>query len=379
MTIQIQGQERHHRARQQQAVATQLVRFVNDELLPQECQGVDGETPLLELGILDSLAMVSLLAFVHAQFGVHIPDEAVIPEHFATLTALARVITNLQAAQPVARPDDSTRSALVEAARLLEASGIARQSIALATGERMHVLRTSGSTPTWVLLPGLGNPASSWGPMLRSLAGEHAAIAIDFAGFGLSCSIQERPTYEAHLRATLALLERLAEPPYVLVGSSAGALLATAVARQHAEQVTALVLVGCGLIDDIAGWWQRLLALSAVPEHFLDATYYRPPRMTDTLRQFIVEVLSRPAYASFLEGHGALAMATAFNNLRVPTLFVAGEHDRIMPPATVRAAAAHVPGAQLVWLARCGHFPPVEQPEELLYVIRNFLGALRQS
>jgi pimeloyl-ACP methyl ester carboxylesterase len=54
--------------------------------------------------------------------------------------------------------------------------------------------------------------------------------------------------------------------------------------------------------------------------------------MTDTLRQFMAEVLSCPAYHSFLDGAGRAAMSTAFDNLHVPTLFVAGEQDRIIPP-----------------------------------------------
>ena len=35
-----------------------------------------------------------------------------------------------------------------------------------------------------------------------------------------------------------------------------------------------------------------------------------------------------------------------------------------------------VPGARIEWLARCGHFPPSEQPEELVFFIRSFLKKL---
>jgi acyl carrier protein len=169
-----------------QTIAQQLVTFVNDTLVVQDGGEIDTETPLLEMGLLDSLAMVSLLAFVHTRFGVHIPDEAVIPEHFETLSALAHVIMGLQTTTPVVPVEEQANSALLEAMRLLEASGVRRQSVALASGEAMHVLRVTGAEPTWVLLPGLGNPSSSWGALLRALADESAAIAVDFAGFGLS-------------------------------------------------------------------------------------------------------------------------------------------------------------------------------------------------
>ena len=357
-------------------IADDLVVFTNEKLLVTTVDVVDGETPLVELGILDSLAMVSMLAFVETQFGVRIPDEAVVPENFETLQTLAALIARLQAdkaAQPTTVFDNNP---LVDAIRLLEASSIQRQMVSLDSGEEMHVLRVSGQAPTWVLLPGLGNPSSSWGTMLQSIVDVQAAIAVDFAGFGLSVGQTERPTYQNHVAATTSLLEAIVEPPYVLVGSSAGAMVAAEIARQHPEWVQALVITGFGLIGDVGAWWQRLLILSQSPEAFLSAAYYRPPQLTEPLQAIIEAVLSRPAYHSFLEGEGFAAMQTAFDALTVPTLFVAGQDDAIIPEAAVVAAAERVPHSQLEWLARCGHFPPAEQPEELVYFIRNFLDTL---
>jgi len=176
----------------------------------------------------------------------------------------------------------------------------------------------------------------------------------------------------------MALLDSVGKPPYVLVGSSAGSMVATEIARQRPEWVHALVITGFGLIADVDAWWQRLQALSQSPEAFMDAAYYRPPQLTDTLQRLIDATLSSPAYQSFLEGDGFTAMATTFDDLTVPTLFVNGQSDTIIPAEAVTAAAAHVPNAQLEWLARCGHFPPVEQPEELIYTIRNFLKGIEE-
>jgi len=358
------------------ALVDELIAFVNAELAAtvEGVNLIDAETPILELGILDSLAMVSLLTFIHTRFGVHVPDEAVIPENFENLGRLASLIASRQSGQKTEPESGQTGGALQEALRILEGAGIERQWVTLATGERMHALRVAGRGPTWVLLPGLGNPSSSWGAALRSMANEQSAIAIDFAGFGLSQGLQAEPTYEDHCRAASALLEEIAAPPWVLVGSSAGAMVAAELARRKPEWAQALVITGFGLIEDVDGWRQRLVALSRSPEEFLAAAYYRPPRLTDTLRRLMEDVMTRPAYHSFLEGGGRAAMKTAFDGLSVPTLFVAGERDQIIPPTAVEAAARRVPGARLEWLARCGHFPPVEQSEELLYVIRSFLA-----
>ncbi|MEM7124735.1 MAG: alpha/beta fold hydrolase [Chloroflexota bacterium] len=355
--------------------ASQLVSFANQELPATALAEIDAETPLLEFGILDSLAMVSLLTFVETQFGVKVPDEAVVPEHFETLTAMAMLVDDLNEEKDEAH--NSTESnPMVDAVRLLEASGIERQTTAVGLGEEMHTLHVSGAQPTWVLLPGLGNPSSSWGTVLQSLMDDTEAIAVDFAGFGLSSSLKERPTHEDHLQATMSLLESLNKGPYVLVGSSAGSMIATEIARQRPDWVHALVITGFGLIQDVHGWWARLQELSKTPEEFLDAAYYRAPQLTGTLQRLIDVTLSSPAYQSFLEDDGLAAMRTTFDDLEIPTLFVNGQSDTIIPAEAVAAAAEHVPHAKLEWLARCGHFPPAEQPEELIYVIRNFLKAI---
>ena len=354
-------------------IANQLVTFTNENLFFGLDGAIDTDTPLLELGILDSLSMISLMTFIQTEFGVHVPDEAVIPQYFENLGTITALVDTLQAEKEKLPSEDKSGGALLEAVRILEGAGIERQLVTLDSGEEMHLLRVSGGAPTWVLLPGLGNPSTSWGTMLGSLKGDNEAIAVDFAGFGLSSCHKERPNYHDHIKTMIEVLEKTAKPPFVLVGSSAGAMIATEIARQHPEWVHALVITGFGLISDVDAWWERLVALSNSPEEFLGAAYYRPPTLTNTLQELIDDVLSRPAYHSFLEGGGFAAMKTTFDDLNVPTLFVAGQNDEIIPPSAVMAAARRVPGAQLKWLARCGHFPPAEQPEELLYVIRNFL------
>jgi pimeloyl-ACP methyl ester carboxylesterase len=59
--------------------------------------------------------------------------------------------------------------------------------------------------------------------------------------------------------------------------------------------------------------------------------------------------------------------------LRLPTLIVAGAVDRISPPALSREMAALIPGARLEVLAGCGHLSPIEQPEILSALLRDWL------
>ncbi len=133
MTIQTNPSQSQYEAGDVQPLLTQLIAFINHELLvEEESEIIDAETPLLEMGMLDSLAMVSLLAFVERDFGVRIPDDAVIPEHFETLQALAELIADLQLTQPASAAVHEPHSVLADTISLLESSGINRDTI----GER---------------------------------------------------------------------------------------------------------------------------------------------------------------------------------------------------------------------------------------------------
>ncbi|PRP93391.1 Aminoacyl carrier protein 1 [Enhygromyxa salina] len=66
--------------------------FITEKLLHGDGADLTLQTPLLEYGIVDSLAMVSLLTFVQNSFGVTIPDGEVSPRNFKTIEALSALI-----------------------------------------------------------------------------------------------------------------------------------------------------------------------------------------------------------------------------------------------------------------------------------------------
>ncbi|HMC53733.1 MAG TPA: acyl carrier protein [Gemmatimonadaceae bacterium] len=51
--------------------------------------------PLFDLGYVDSVGVIELLEFVNEQFGVRIPDEALLSDEFTTIDGMAVVIRRL--------------------------------------------------------------------------------------------------------------------------------------------------------------------------------------------------------------------------------------------------------------------------------------------
>ena len=77
-----------------------LTRWICDEILEGEGDDLRPDTPLLELGILNSIEIGRLLAFIERAHGVRVPPTAIRPANVATLTAITDLVTRVRAETP---------------------------------------------------------------------------------------------------------------------------------------------------------------------------------------------------------------------------------------------------------------------------------------
>ena len=82
-------------------VISELRAFIAREFLNGKDEGLDASTPLIDWGLIDSIAIVSLRDFVSTRFGVEIPNAELKPSNLANLTAIASLIARLRR-QPAA-------------------------------------------------------------------------------------------------------------------------------------------------------------------------------------------------------------------------------------------------------------------------------------
>jgi acyl carrier protein len=69
-----------------------LRHFVTKELVPDFKGTLSEDDSLLTSGILDSMRIVKLLAYLEKEFRVEISDDEFDPDNFESLTAIARLI-----------------------------------------------------------------------------------------------------------------------------------------------------------------------------------------------------------------------------------------------------------------------------------------------
>ena len=279
-----------------------------------------------------------------------------------------------------------------------------RFGVAGPRGRRTHYLEAGppGGPPV-VLMHGLGATNASLLPLVTDLAADYRVIAPDLPGFGATNAWRGR--YDAQFfSAWLAgLLDELGIDRAVIGGNSLGGRVAVEFALRHPDRVRGLI----GLAPAMAFRKLRhLVPLAAVARPELAFApllmprrlvrrevcrlFARPQRLPDSWYDAAVDefrrVMSRPAnrvafFAALRHIYldvpfGERGLWTRLPSLGIPTLFVWGARDRLVPASFGRHVMAALPAAKSVVLTDCGHVPQFEQPEKVSRLIRDYLAVL---
>lgn len=76
----------------QTAATDQIRAFVLEKFPQAKKKNLQDSDKLLESGIVDSLGILDLVAFLESDFQVHISDEELLPENFQTVEAIAQFV-----------------------------------------------------------------------------------------------------------------------------------------------------------------------------------------------------------------------------------------------------------------------------------------------
>jgi len=71
--------------------------LVEDVFYDRDLSALGPEDSLLAKGLLDSMAILKTVTFCEEQFGITIPDQEVLPDHFETVRAIAKLVERVRA------------------------------------------------------------------------------------------------------------------------------------------------------------------------------------------------------------------------------------------------------------------------------------------
>lgn len=254
-----------------------------------------------------------------------------------------------------------------------------------------------GSGPTVLMLHGIDGGHLAFAPQVESFASAgYRAAAWDMPGYGRSAPI-EPYTFKGLAASCIALIEALLGPEprgaggLTLVGHHIGGMVAQEVVARRPDLVERLVLSGTApAFGDPGGEWQRhylaqrleCLEAGASMEQLAQALVpgmIGPGALPEGIR-LATHCMAQVPSATYRR---ALAAIVDFDRradqsrIAVPTLLIAGEHDRTAPPASVRRMSAAIPRSTFVEMAGVGHLQNLEAPDEFDALVLNFLGLPR--
>lgn len=295
-------------------------------------------------------------------------------------------------------------------AELTRSRGGRAIEIRSADDTRLHAeaFAERGAGPIVVLAHGWTEQLSIWGPVIDRLsAAGLSAVAYDLRGHGQSGPAADGDyslrRFGEDLEAVLASVVPDGREA-VVVGHSLGGMAIAAWARDHrvTERVRAAALVNTGLVDlltghllfgEVAARFNSRLAgrlfmgvsaplpavSSPVAHTLIRHAAFGPSADLAQIAFYERMLLATPPKVRGACGDAMADMdlLDAAARLEVPTLVVAGDRDRLTPPAHAHRIAERLPHAvELLELEETGHMSLLERPRELADALVRLTEAL---
>ena len=273
--------------------------------------------------------------------------------------------------------------------------------VAAADGERLEVRAHPEDAPTLVFVHGFSLDLTIWHYQWTRLDGLRC-ILYDQRGHGRSGHASDL-TIEAMGLDIGAVLDAVTrDRPVVLVGHSMGAMAILSAAKAGAlgDRVAGVALIGVassdllrGAMGTITGMLRPRLGSFATAAKRADkirrAVLASPTDIAGTLarltqfghdapKHLVDHVVGLAAHASsdvWTDGLSNLMemdLRHAIATLKVPTLVIVGEEDRVTPPAAAVEVAGALPDGRLAVIPEAGHLPMLERPQAVNDQLRAF-------
>ncbi len=244
-------------------------------------------------------------------------------------------------------------------------------------GAKIQLLRGGDGPPLLFLHGAMGG--GLWLPFLEQLAKRFSVYAPAHPGFGRSEDPPWLDSMDDMVHYYLDFLDWLGRKKVHLVGLSLGGWIAAELATLCSHRIDRLVLVdsaglrvdGVKVPDLFAMTPEEVVGhIFAKPE--TAAALYpadpTPDQMELLLRQRMT--LARLGWNPYLHNP---KLPRRLGRIRVPTLIVWGERDRLFPLEVAQAWERAIPGARLAVLEGSAHVPPLDDPGRFVRTVTRFL------
>ena len=258
--------------------------------------------------------------------------------------------------------------------------------------------------PTIVLLHGVGATNASLLPLLWDLAVDYHVVAPDLPGCGASARPRGRYSPIWFTAWLLKLLDALSIESAVLLGNSMGGRIAVETGLTAPRRCDALVLLAPTAAFRRLRQWVPVVRLLRPELAFLPIPAPSHDRVVEGIRmqfsdpdrlplswyqagadEFLRVFCTRTGRLAFLaclrqiyldEAYGQRGFWDRLPGLAMPSLFVWGDRDRLVPASFSPHVRTALPQSDHIVIEDCGHAPQFEHPEVTSAIVRGYLAEL---
>ena len=165
--------------------------------------------------------------------------------------------------------------------------------------------------------------------------------------------------------------------------------------RDH-TRLKSIVLIDAGSYVDLLPFYLRILSWPVIgflaaylapsklaAKGVLQKSYYDAKKITKEQIESYAAPLSLPGarHALWQTGKQIIPpnfpeLAARYKDIKVPTLIIWGENDKVISPEAGRRLHRDIPHSELKWVKECGHVPQEERPEATIPLVLDFLNSL---
>jgi proline iminopeptidase len=266
-------------------------------------------------------------------------------------------------------------------------------------GIELYCAEEGTGRPCLLLHGGPGLDHQEFVPWLSPLAKSVRLIYLDYRGNGRSQRIPpEQFTTAAVVEDVEALRRALGFDQMAVLGHSFGGFIALSYALAYPSAVSHLIVSCSAPSHDIGAEVEAQLAAFGSPQ--VEAAFARENEMQsdedmqaiildelpfyfasypDHIKQMAEDWAKRTRYSAALSSWWGVHQMPLYDvrprlgELQMPTLILAGRHDRVCSLNQARIMQQGIPGARLVIFEESGHMPQMEESARYIQVVQDFL------
>jgi pimeloyl-ACP methyl ester carboxylesterase len=259
--------------------------------------------------------------------------------------------------------------------------------------DRMAV-EVDGDGDAVLMIHGLGGTSNTWSALAPATA-RYLRIRPDLPGSGRSDRVEGALSLERYVAAVLRALSVAGADKAHVVAHSMGTIVAAHLAASHPDRVRSLALFGPLLAPpeparaNLRARAQKardegVPGMQAIADALVQAsTSSATKAKRHAAVAFVRESLMRQPPDGYARSCEALAQMQPADTTRIrcQVVLVTGDEDVVAPPQSVRQMgdkiSANGTSVQVEVLRGCGHWTPIEMPDECADLLQRFLSARR--